>query len=74
MKLHFQSQVRMLADPGALYTRAIGMDVEIPELGGTRSRRYSMATVNGIVRELFVDADSVKLMCLHTDGVPTYCT
>ncbi|CAK9818183.1 Peroxiredoxin-5, mitochondrial [Anthophora quadrimaculata] len=67
-------KVRMLADPMGLYTRAIGMDVDIPELGGTRSRRYSMATVNGIVKELFIDAPNVKLMCLQTDGVPTYCT
>lgn len=64
----------MLADPTASYTKAIGMDVHIPELGGTRSRRYSMATVNGIVKELFIDAPDVKLMCLQTDGVPTYCT
>ncbi|XP_017794047.1 PREDICTED: putative peroxiredoxin sll1621 [Habropoda laboriosa] len=67
-------KVRMLADPMGLYTRAIGMGVEIPELGGTRSRRYSMATVNGVVKELFIDAPNVKLMCLQTDGVPTYCT
>ncbi|CAK9826697.1 Peroxiredoxin-5, mitochondrial [Anthophora retusa] len=67
-------KVRMLADPMGLYTRAIGMDVDIPELGGTRSRRYSMATVNGVVKELFIDAPNVKLMCLQTDGVPTYCT
>ncbi|XP_068986352.1 peroxiredoxin-5, mitochondrial-like [Bombus flavifrons] len=67
-------KVRMLADPTGSYTKAIGMDVDIPELGGTRSRRYSMATVNGIVKELFIDAPDVKLMCLQTDGVPTYCT
>ncbi|KZC09214.1 Peroxiredoxin-5, mitochondrial [Dufourea novaeangliae] len=69
-----EDKVRMLADPLATYTRAIGMDIEIPELGGIRSRRYSMATVNGIVRELFVDSPNVKLMCLQQDGVPTYCT
>ncbi|XP_017877250.1 peroxiredoxin-5, mitochondrial-like [Ceratina calcarata] len=67
-------KVRMLADPTASYTKAIGMEVDIPELGGIRSRRYSMATVNGIVKELFIDHPNVKLMCLQTDGVPTYCT
>ncbi|XP_017764326.1 PREDICTED: peroxiredoxin-5, mitochondrial-like [Eufriesea mexicana] len=66
-------KVRMLADPTGLYTKTIGMDTNIPELGGTRSRRYSMTTVNGIVKELFVDASNVKLTCLQTDGVSTYC-
>lgn len=70
----FNSQVRMLADPMATFTRAIGMDVDIPELGGIRSRRYSMATVNGVVKELFVDALNVKLVCLQRGGIPTYCT
>lgn len=64
----------MLADPTGSYTKAIGMDVDIPELGGTRSRRYSMATVNGVVKELFIDSPNAKLLCLHADGVPTYCT
>ncbi|CAL7942529.1 unnamed protein product [Xylocopa violacea] len=68
------NKVRMFADPTGAYTKAIGMDVDIPELGGTRSRRYSMATVNGIVKELFIDHPNVKLVCLQTDGVPTYCT
>ncbi|XP_034190331.1 peroxiredoxin-5, mitochondrial-like [Osmia lignaria lignaria] len=67
-------KVRMLADPMASYTKAIGMDTDIPELGGIRSRRYSMAIVNGVVKELFIDAPNVKLVCLHSDGVPTYCT
>ncbi|XP_076220696.1 peroxiredoxin-5, mitochondrial-like [Nomia melanderi] len=69
-----EDKVRMLADPAAIYTKAIGMDIEMPELGGTRSRRYSMATVNGIVKELFVDSPNVKLTCLQLEGVPTYCT
>lgn len=64
----------MLADPMGSYTTAIGMDVDIPELGGRRSRRYSMATVNGIVKELFIDAPNVKFICLQTEGLPTYCT
>ncbi|PBC30169.1 Peroxiredoxin-5 [Apis cerana cerana] len=67
-------KVRMLADPMGSYTTAIGMDVDIPELGGRRSRRYSMATVNGIVKELFIDAPNVKFICLQTEGLPTYCT
>ncbi|XP_043509375.1 peroxiredoxin-5, mitochondrial-like [Frieseomelitta varia] len=67
-------KVRMLADPTGSFTKAIGMETEIPELGGTRSRRYSMATVNGIVKELFIDAPNVKLTCLQMNGVPTYCT
>ncbi|XP_076632176.1 peroxiredoxin-5, mitochondrial-like [Colletes latitarsis] len=67
-------KVRMLADPTGSYTKAIGMDIDIPELGGTRSRRYSMATVNGVVKELFMDSPNVKLTCLQTKGIPTYCT
>ncbi|XP_076236836.1 peroxiredoxin-5, mitochondrial-like [Calliopsis andreniformis] len=67
-------KVRMLADPTASFTRSIGMEVDIPELGGTRSRRYSMVTENGVVKELFLDAVNVKLVCLQRGGIPTYCT
>ncbi|XP_068991184.1 peroxiredoxin-5, mitochondrial-like [Neodiprion pinetum] len=56
-------KVRLLADPMARFTQAMGMGTEMPELGGTRSRRYSMVTINGIVREIFTDVDNVKLMC-----------
>lgn len=61
----------MLADPAGSYTKAIGMDIDIPELGGTRSRRYSMATVNGVVKELFVDSPTIELACLQAERIPT---
>ncbi|KAG7207907.1 hypothetical protein KM043_009498 [Ampulex compressa] len=67
-------KVRVLADPAATYTKSVGLDVDIPELGGSRSRRYSMVTINGIVKELYVDDPNVKLTCLQRLGVPTYCT
>lgn len=57
----------MLADPKGSYTKAIGMNVDVPELGGIRSRRYSMVIVNGIVRQLFLDPSNTKFPCLQND-------
>jgi glutaredoxin/glutathione-dependent peroxiredoxin len=46
-------KIRMMADANADYTRAIGMDADIPARGwGVRSRRYSMLVDDGVVREV----------------------
>ncbi|XP_012256552.2 peroxiredoxin-5, mitochondrial-like [Athalia rosae] len=65
-----EDRVRLLADPMAKFTSAIGMGRKMPELGEVcRSRRYSMVTINGIVRELFTEEDNARLMCLG----PKFC-
>lgn len=45
----------MLADGGADFSRAIGLDAETGIFGGVRSRRYSMLVDDGIVTQLQVE-------------------
>ncbi|ODS24234.1 peroxiredoxin [Candidatus Endobugula sertula] len=45
----------MLADGAAAFTKAIGLDMETGDFGGTRSKRYSMLVDNGVVIHLNVE-------------------
>lgn len=56
-------KVRMLADAGAEFTRAVGLQVEAKGLGGTRSKRYSMVVEDGVVTALNVEPDGFGLTC-----------
>ncbi|MBU6159824.1 MAG: peroxiredoxin [Myxococcales bacterium] len=56
-------KVRMLADPAAAFTRALGLEVEAAGLGGTRSKRYSMIIKDGVVTALNVEPDGFGLSC-----------
>jgi len=60
---HAAGKVRMLADPQAAFTRALGLDVEAAVLGGTRSKRYSMVVENGKVTRLNIEPDGFGLTC-----------
>src|SRR5471032_286952 len=48
-------KVRMMADGGAQFTKAIGLDMDIPGMG-IRSKRYSMLVEDGVVKSLDVEA------------------
>ncbi|MEP1448914.1 MAG: peroxiredoxin [Paraglaciecola sp.] len=48
--------VTMLADGGAEFTQAIGLEVQTATFGGVRSKRYSMLVDDGIVMALNVEA------------------
>ncbi len=49
-------KVTMLADGSALFTKAIGLDLDLTERGlGVRSKRYAMIVENGVVKELMVE-------------------
>ncbi|MBU3006117.1 peroxiredoxin [Paraglaciecola arctica] len=48
--------VTMLADGGAEFTQAIGLEVQTATFGGVRSRRYSMLVDDGVVTALHVEA------------------
>jgi cytochrome c peroxidase len=49
--------IRMLADPGSAFTRAIGMDFDNPAVGfHGRSKRYALLAEDGVVRVLNVEA------------------
>ena len=48
-------EITMLADLGAIFTQAIGLAEERPDLGGVRSQRYAMIIEDGVVTKLNVE-------------------
>lgn len=56
-------KVRMLADPLAEFTKALDLGVDLPPLGGLRSKRYSMVVENNIIKQLNVEPDNTGLSC-----------
>ena len=54
-ELKTHGKVRMMGDGGAQFTKALGLDMEIPGMG-TRSKRYSMLVQDGVVKSLDVEA------------------
>ncbi len=49
-------QLTMLADGGAAFTKALGLEMETGDFGGVRSKRYAMVIDNGEVTQLNVEA------------------
>ncbi|XP_037924200.1 peroxiredoxin-5, mitochondrial [Hermetia illucens] len=60
-------KVRMLADPAAKFAKALDLTVDLPPLGGVRSKRFSMIVENGEVKELNVEPDGTGLSCSLAD-------
>lgn len=52
---HNASEIMMLGDGDASFTRALGLDMETGHFGGVRSQRYAMVIENGVVRQLHVE-------------------
>jgi peroxiredoxin len=49
-------KVRMMADGSAVFTKALGLDMDLTARGmGVRSQRYSMLVDNGVVKALNVE-------------------
>lgn len=57
----------MFADPSAVFAKAVDLTVDLPPLGGLRSKRYSMVIDNGIVSSLNVEPDNTGLSCSLAD-------
>ncbi|KAJ8986056.1 hypothetical protein NQ317_003349 [Molorchus minor] len=55
-------KVRLLADPSAALAKALDLTVDIPLLGGVRSKRYSMVIENGKIASLQVEPDGTGLL------------
>jgi len=53
---HNASELMMLGDGDAAFTKAIGLDKETGSFGGVRSQRYAMIIENGVITELAVEA------------------
>jgi peroxiredoxin len=49
------SEIMMLADGDASYTKALGLEMETAGFGGCRSQRYAMVIENGVVTHLQVE-------------------
>lgn len=64
-----QGKVRMLADPSALFTKALGLQVDAAVLGGIRSKRYGMIVVDGKVTALQVEPDGFGLSCSLSESM-----
>jgi len=48
--------IAMLADGGADFTKAVGLDFDASKFGmGLRSQRYSMIVDDGVVKELNIE-------------------
>jgi len=58
-----EGKVRLLADPNAELTKAFDLAIDLPPLGGTRSKRYSMLIKNGKVEQLNIEPDNTGLSC-----------
>ncbi|QYK01251.1 peroxiredoxin [Shewanella psychrotolerans] len=50
------SELMMLADGDASFTKALGLEMDTAEFGGVRSQRYAMVIDNGVVTTLNVEA------------------
>ncbi len=50
------SEIKMLADGDASFTKALGLEMDTAGFGGVRSQRYAMIIDNGVVTTLNVEA------------------
>ncbi|KAK4887541.1 hypothetical protein RN001_003812 [Aquatica leii] len=64
-----EGKIRMLADPSAMFTKAIDLAVDLAPLGGIRSKRYSMVVENGKVESLQVEPDGTGLSCSLAEAI-----
>lgn len=53
----------MLADPSAVFSKAVDLTTDLPPLGGIRSKRYSMVVEDNIVKSINVEPDGTGLTC-----------
>lgn len=57
----------MLADPTGAFIKSIDLGVNLPPLGGYRSKRFSMVIVDSKVSKLNVEPDGTGLSCSLAD-------
>lgn len=71
-----KGQIEMLADGGAKFAKALGLEIDLTEPGlGVRSKRYAMMVEDGVVKVLNVedappqhDKSSAATLCSAIDG------
>nr|CAD7444418.1 unnamed protein product [Timema bartmani] len=50
--------------------KALDLQVDLPPLGGVRSKRYSMVVEDGVIKTLNVEPDGTGLSCSLADKIP----
>ena len=50
-----QTEILMLGDGDASFTKALGLEMDTATFGGVRSQRYAMIVENGVVTQLNVE-------------------
>ncbi|WP_415226482.1 peroxiredoxin [Psychromonas sp.] len=53
---HNASELMMLADGDASFTKSLGLSMDTASFGGVRSKRYAMIIEDGVVTQLNVEA------------------
>lgn len=62
--------IQLLADGGAAFTKAVGMDLDLTERGlGIRSKRYAMIVEDGTVKKLMVEDNPGEASLSTADAV-----
>uniref|UniRef100_A0A8D8LFH5 Peroxiredoxin-5 n=2 Tax=Cacopsylla melanoneura TaxID=428564 RepID=A0A8D8LFH5_9HEMI len=64
-----EGKVRFLADPNLEFAKKLGVEHEIPVLGGWRSKRYSMVVDDGKITQLNIEPDGTGLSCSLAEGL-----
>jgi peroxiredoxin len=54
-KAHNASEILMLGDGDASFTKSLGLEMDTATFGGVRSQRYAMIVENGVVTQLNVE-------------------
>ncbi|MFA7323498.1 MAG: peroxiredoxin [Candidatus Nanopelagicales bacterium] len=62
-------QIVMAADPRGEFTKAVGMEVDLPALGGLRSKRYAMVIENGMVTQFLPEEDGLSVLASTAECV-----
>ncbi|KAJ8721166.1 hypothetical protein PYW07_001941 [Mythimna separata] len=62
-----KGKIRMLADPTGAFIKELDLGVNLPPLGGYRSKRFSMVIKDGKVDQLNVEPDGTGLSCSLAD-------
>jgi len=55
-EVHNASELMMLADGDASFTKGLGLEMDTASFGGVRSQRYAMIIDDGVVTQLNVEA------------------
>jgi len=55
--------LRLLADPSGEFTKKMGLEQNLPPLGGLRCKRFSAVIEKGVIKTLNVEPDGTGLSC-----------